>query len=48
MLWSPETPFLYTAVRSSHNMPSIEQLELCDEMGFMFMAESFDECICFL
>jgi beta-galactosidase len=31
------------AVRSSHNMPSIEQLELCDEMGFMYMAESFDE-----
>ena len=31
------------AIRSAHNMPSIEQLELCDEMGFMFMAESFDE-----
>jgi beta-galactosidase len=31
------------AIRSSHNMPSIEQLELCDEMGFMFLAESFDE-----
>lgn len=31
------------AVRSSHNMPSIEQLELCDEMGLMFLAESFDE-----
>lgn len=31
------------AIRSSHNMPSLEQLELCDEMGFMFMAESFDE-----
>lgn len=31
------------AIRSSHNMPSIEQLELCDEMGFLFMAESFDE-----
>ncbi|SFS58411.1 DUF4982 domain-containing protein [Lutibacter maritimus] len=31
------------AVRSSHNMPSIEQLELCDEMGFLFLAESFDE-----
>jgi beta-galactosidase len=24
-------------------MPSIEQLELCDEMGFLFLAESFDE-----
>lgn len=31
------------AIRSSHNMPSIEQLELCDEMGFMFLAEGFDE-----
>lgn len=31
------------AIRSSHNMPSIEQLELCDEMGFMFLAEAFDE-----
>lgn len=31
------------AVRSAHNMPSIEQLELCDEMGFLFIAESFDE-----
>ncbi|MDO3694954.1 DUF4982 domain-containing protein [Wenyingzhuangia sp. chi5] len=31
------------AIRSSHNMPSFEQLELCDEMGFMFLAESFDE-----
>jgi beta-galactosidase len=31
------------AIRSSHNMPSREQLELCDEMGFMFLAETFDE-----
>ncbi len=31
------------AIRSSHNMPSIEQFEFCDEMGFMFLAESFDE-----
>ncbi len=31
------------AIRSAHNMPSMEQLELCDEMGFMFIAESFDE-----
>ena len=31
------------AIRSSHNMPSIEQLELCDELGMMFLAESFDE-----
>jgi beta-galactosidase len=31
------------AIRSSHNMPSFEQLDLCDEMGFLFLAESFDE-----
>nr|MBD3622767.1 glycoside hydrolase family 2 protein [Sunxiuqinia sp.] len=31
------------AIRSAHNMPSIEQLELCDEMGMLFLAESFDE-----
>lgn len=31
------------AIRSAHNMPSIEQLELADEMGFLFLAESFDE-----
>ena len=31
------------AIRSSHNMPSLEQLELADEMGFLFLAESFDE-----
>ncbi len=31
------------AIRSAHNMPSLEQLELCDEMGFMMVAESFDE-----
>ncbi|MGM0620050.1 MAG: DUF4982 domain-containing protein [Bacteroidota bacterium] len=31
------------AVRSAHNMPSIEQVELCDEMGILFLAESFDE-----
>lgn len=31
------------AIRSSHNMPAFEQLELCDEMGFFFLAESFDE-----
>jgi beta-galactosidase len=33
------------AIRSSHNMPSFEQLELADEMGFMFLAESFDEWV---
>jgi beta-galactosidase len=31
------------AIRSAHNMPSFEQAELCDEMGFMMIAESFDE-----
>jgi beta-galactosidase len=31
------------AIRSAHNMPSLEQLEIADEMGFMFLAESFDE-----
>lgn len=33
------------AIRSSHNMPSHEQLDLCDEMGILFMAESFDEWV---
>ncbi|MCF7958114.1 MAG: DUF4982 domain-containing protein [Phycisphaerae bacterium] len=33
------------AIRSSHNPPSHEQLELCDEMGILFMAESFDEWV---
>ena len=31
------------AVRTSHNMPAEELVELCDEMGFMLMVESFDE-----
>lgn len=31
------------AVRTSHNPPSREFLDLCDEMGFMVMAELFDE-----
>ena len=31
------------AIRSAHNMPSLEQLELCDELGFLVIAESFDE-----
>lgn len=31
------------AIRTAHNMPSIEQLELCDELGLMCIAESFDE-----
>lgn len=31
------------AIRTSHNMPAPELIELCDEMGIMVMAESFDE-----
>ena len=31
------------AIRTSHNMPAEELVELCDEMGFMVMAENFDE-----
>ncbi|WP_460547720.1 beta-galactosidase GalB [Hymenobacter daeguensis] len=31
------------AIRTSHNMPAPELVELCDEMGFMLMVESFDE-----
>ena len=31
------------AIRTSHNMPAEELIELCDEMGFMVMAENFDE-----
>jgi len=31
------------AIRSAHNMPALEQLELCDELGFLVIAESFDE-----
>lgn len=31
------------AIRTSHNMPSQWQMDLCDELGFMVMAESFDE-----
>jgi beta-galactosidase len=31
------------AIRTSHNMPAPELVELCDEMGFMVMVESFDE-----
>ena len=30
------------AVRTAHNMPSTRQMELCDEMRFMVMADSFD------
>jgi beta-galactosidase len=31
------------AIRTSHNMPAPELMQLCDEMGFMVMVESFDE-----
>ena len=31
------------AVRTSHNMPAPELVQLCDEMGFMMMIEPFDE-----
>ncbi len=30
------------AIRTSHNMPSTMQMEVCDSMGIMVMAESFD------
>lgn len=31
------------AIRTSHNMPAEELIELCDEMGLMTMVENFDE-----
>ena len=31
------------AIRTSHNMPAPELVELCDEMGMMLMVESFDD-----
>ncbi|MDR2497930.1 MAG: DUF4982 domain-containing protein, partial [Tannerellaceae bacterium] len=31
------------AIRTAHNMPAPELVELCDEMGFMMMVEAFDE-----
>jgi len=30
------------AIRTAHNMPSTMQMELCDSLGMMVMAESFD------
>ena len=30
------------AIRTSHNMPSTIQMEVCDSLGMMVMAESFD------
>ena len=31
------------AIRTSHNSPCPDQIAICDEMGMMVMAESFDE-----
>jgi len=31
------------AIRTSHNMPAPELVQLCNEMGFMMMIEPFDE-----
>ncbi len=31
------------AIRTAHNMPSQWQMQLCDSLGMMVMAESFDE-----
>lgn len=31
------------AIRTSHNMPAPELVELCDEMGMMMMVEPFDD-----
>jgi beta-galactosidase len=30
------------AIRTSHNMPAVDLLDLCDELGFLVMDESFD------
>lgn len=30
------------AIRTTHNMPAVELMELCDEMGFLVMSEGFD------
>lgn len=30
------------AIRTTHNMPAPELVEMCDEMGFMLVVESFD------
>ena len=33
------------AIRTAHNMPSTMQMEICDSLGMMVMAESFDMSI---
>lgn len=33
------------AIRTSHNMPAPELVKVCDEMGMMLMAETFDEWV---
>lgn len=33
------------AIRTSHNMPTPELVELCDEMGMMLMVEPFDDWV---
>lgn len=33
------------AIRTAHNIPSTWQMEICDSLGMMVMAESFDEWI---
>lgn len=33
------------AIRTAHNMPSQWQMQLCDSLGMMVMAESFDEWV---
>ena len=30
------------AIRTSHNMPAVELMELCDEMGILVLSEGFD------
>lgn len=30
------------AIRTAHNMPAVELMELADEMGFLIVSEAFD------
>ncbi len=34
------------AIRTAHNMPSQWQMDICDSLGLMVMAESFDMWVC--